>query len=78
MLSAYLVVLLPFCYLGNKWKRIRIMIVLITVALFFMLQSRTAIVAVVVITFVYLICQKMIAKKGITIILILILLAKSN
>lgn len=74
MLSAYLAMLLPFCYLGNKWKRIRIMVVLITVALFFMLQSRTAIVAVAVMTFVYLVCQKMIAKKGITIILILILL----
>lgn len=74
MLSAYLAMLLPFCYLGNKWKRIRLMVVLMTVALFFILQSRTAIVAMAVTTFVYLIREKMISKKVITIIAILILL----
>ncbi len=52
MLSAYLSILLPFCYISHQQKTIRWTITLLTICLFFFLQARTAIIA----TAITLIC----------------------
>lgn len=62
MLSAYLAVLLPFCYISNKWKIFRIIVISLTVFLFFFLQARTAIVATVATILLYYICRLKISK----------------
>lgn len=61
MLSAYLSVLLPFCYMNSKWKVIRIIIITLTIFLFFFLQARTAIVATMVTMLFYYICMRRIS-----------------
>ena len=54
MLSAYLAVLLPFCYTGNrKWIFFQVSIVGLTVFLFFYLQARTAIVTTAIVLLLY-------------------------
>ncbi|MBV3636192.1 MULTISPECIES: O-antigen ligase family protein [Bacteroides] len=53
MLSAYLAVLLPFCYMSNKWKAFRIVITGLTLSLFFLLQARTAIITSIIILLLY-------------------------
>lgn len=62
MLSAYLTVLLPFCYVSNKWKHFRIMVIALTVFLFFFLQARTAIVATAMTILLYYIRKLKVSK----------------
>ena len=53
MLSAYLSVLLPACYLPGKYAKLRYVALLLVFGLFVLLQSRTAIVASMVTLAVY-------------------------
>lgn len=62
MLSAYLAVLLPFCYMSSKWKFFRMIVIVLTISLFFFLQARTAIVATVVTILLYYIHIKKVPK----------------
>lgn len=75
MLSSYLAMLLPFCYLGNKWIRFRLSITILTVCLFLILQSRTAIVAFIITLLIYLISKQILSKKMIVLICLSIVLS---
>lgn len=74
MLSAYLAVLLPFCYIGRQWKTVRWLLTLSVLLLFFLLQSRTAILASLLVLFCYFFLRyKRILKKYIPVAVILLL-----
>lgn len=75
MLSAYLAVLLPFCYIGRQWKAVRWLLTLSVLLLFFLLQSRTAILASLLVLFCYFFLRyKGVLKKYIPVAVILFLL----
>lgn len=74
MLSAYLAVLLPFCYMSNKWKMFRIIVIALTISLFFFLQARTAIVTTTVTILLYYVYIKKVSKKYILVGLLLMLI----
>lgn len=75
MLSAYLAVLLPFCYISNKWKVFRIILILLTVSLFFYLQARTAIVTTIITILLYYVCRIKISRLYILIGVVMLILA---
>lgn len=62
MLSAYLAVLLPFCYMNNKLKVFRVILIGLIISLFFFLQARTAIVTTVIVLLFYYIRKRKIPK----------------
>lgn len=62
MLSAFLAVLLPLCYQGSKWKVLRILILVLTIGLFFFLQARTAIVASMITLLIYYFSKRSVPK----------------
>lgn len=62
MLSAYLAVLLPFCYMSSKWLFFRVMLISLTISLFFFLQARTAIVTTAIILPSYYIYKRNISR----------------
>lgn len=72
MLSAYLSILLPFCYIGHQWKIARWLIVLLTISLFFLLQARTAIMASLLVMSCYFVLKyRRIPKKYILIAIVI-------
>ena len=62
MLSAYLAVLLPFCYISDKWKVFRIIVIVLTISLFFFLQARTAIATTVMTILLYYVCRMKVSR----------------
>lgn len=67
MLSAYLAVLLPFCYMSDKWKLFRIIVVVLTISLFFFIQARTAIATTALTILLYYVCRMKVSKISILI-----------
>lgn len=75
MLSAYLSMLLPFCFFGDKWKLFKKVIILIAVVMFFLLQARTAIVTFIVTLVAYCISKQFISKRMVIVVFVSILLS---
>jgi Lipid A core - O-antigen ligase and related enzymes len=63
MLGAYLAILLPFCFIGNNRKILGLITYFLSVILLFLIQARTAIVAVAVVGILYLLLSGKISKK---------------
>jgi tetratricopeptide (TPR) repeat protein len=63
ILGAYLAVLLPFCYINKEWRIFKIAVLCLTVILLFLLQARTALVAVAVPGVLFLLISGRLLKK---------------
>jgi Lipid A core - O-antigen ligase and related enzymes len=73
-LGAYMAVLLPFCYVGMKKKIFTYFVFILCIILFFLLESRTALLASTVTFFSYLIISGRVPKKSLLFIIPILIL----